>query len=149
MHWCPKAMDHIYLQKHLPKNAICFFPKYGREYDCNTILRGLHEYRFFVAIVDLHQIALSTIRCLKFLLMFKGELEGSGTCVTFQKSYGFDECFTLLCCVLVIGETNKDRMLTSFCGDLFEVDFKTDVVLWLSLSFYERTIFAFQDVICT
>jgi len=94
-------------------------------------------------------MALSTIGCLKFFLMLKGELEGSGTSVTFQKSYGFNEYFTLLWCVSVIGGTNKDHMLTSFCGDLFEVDFKTNIVLRLSLSFHERTIFTFQDVICT
>jgi hypothetical protein len=50
----PKTLDRTYLQEHLPKNTISFFPEDRREYDSNTVMRGLNIYRFFVAIVDLH-----------------------------------------------------------------------------------------------
>lgn len=54
---------------------------------------------------------------------------------------------SVMCEQMVIKKMNRIR--TSFCRDLFKVDFETNVVFGFSLAFHERTIFAFQDVICT
>ena len=64
-----------YLQKDLSEYAVRFLPEDCRKDDGNTVSGSLHINGFLIAIMYLHQIALSAARCLKILLILESEFE--------------------------------------------------------------------------
>ena len=114
-------------------------------------------YRLFVAIVDLHELALSRPGCFEGLLGRKCALEGCGKGVALEEGEGLDERFAGFCSLLPQHATERMKVSedsiaqlrstrTSLRRRLRQVNLQAHIVLWLGLRDQQASILPLQHV---
>lgn len=86
-----------HLQEDLSEDAVCFFSKNGRKYDCHPVSGSPDINCLFVAIVHLHQLPLVRYRTLQLFLFPEGSFKRSRQSVPLEKRNRIDESVPGLC----------------------------------------------------